>query len=204
MVPPTTLQLQEDMMRITTAITSTIGIGAAFATAAVLALGTPSGAQGKPKPITAEPLTQRHTFTDDVSIRIVQRLEGLPRQVVEFDDASNLVIVRFTIHPGVVFPWHTHPGTVLISIAEGDFVFVFAEDCIKREYSAGTALVDPGNTVHTAFNPSANNETVVIATLLGAPDKGALTVPVDEANGAALDEKCGIDRKAIASGHSAH
>ena len=62
--------------------------------------------------------------------------------------------IRFTIQPGAVFPSHTHPGTVLISVTEGDFVFMFAEDCERRDYSAGTALVDPDDTVHTAWNPN--------------------------------------------------
>jgi quercetin dioxygenase-like cupin family protein len=125
------------------------------------------------------------------------------------NDGSNVHMGRLTFaaeEDGQIggVPWHTHPGTVLISVAEGDFVFVFADDCVAREYSAGGALVDPGNTVHTAYNPSEDTETVVMATLLGAPAEGPATIPVDEAEGAALDEECGIDRDDIASAHSAH
>lgn len=159
-----------------------------------LCLGGPLSAQDETKPISAEPLTERQQFTDDVAMRITQNLEGLPQQVVEIDDASHLAVIRFTIQPGAVFPWHTHPGTVLISVTEGDFVFMFAEDCARRDYSPGTAVVDPGDTVHTAWNPSAEEETVVVATLLGVPAEGALTIPVDEAEGARLDETCGVDR----------
>lgn len=104
----------------------------------------------EPEPIAAEPLTERQAFTDDVAMRITQDLEGLPQEVVELDDASHLTVIRFTIEPGAVFPWHTHPGIVLISVTEGDFVFMFAEDCERRDYSAGTALVDPGDKVHNA------------------------------------------------------
>lgn len=148
----------------------------------------------EPEPIAAEPLTQRHAFDGDVSIKITQDLEGLPEQVISFDDASHLTVVRFTIQPGAVFPWHTHPGTVLITVTEGDFVFTFAEDCLDREYGPGDALVDPGDTVHTALNPSRNEETVVVAVLLGAPREGALTIPVDKERNAALDAECGIER----------
>jgi hypothetical protein len=56
--------------------------------------------------------------------------------------------------------------------------------------------VDPGDTVHTALNPSSNQETEVVAVLLGAPAEGALTIPVNEERNAALDEKCGIERNA--------
>lgn len=157
---------------------------------------TASAMAGEPKPIAAEPLTQRHAFDGDVSIKISQDLEDLPEQVITFDDASHLTVVRFTIQPGAVFPWHTHPGTVLITVTKGDFVFIFAEDCRNREYGPGDALVDPGNTVHTALNPSRNQETEVVAVLLGAPAEGALTIPVDKETNAALDAECGIERSA--------
>lgn len=163
--------------------------------AALMALIVTAAAKAaEPKPIAAEPLTQRHAFDGDVSVRITQDLEGLPEQEVLFDDASHLTVVRFTIQPGAVFPWHTHPGTVLITVTEGEFVFIFAEDCLDREYGPGDALVDPGDTVHTALNPSRNEETVVVAVLLGAPAEGALTIPVDEERNAALDAECGIER----------
>lgn len=182
---------------------STVAGGLALAVGAAWTFGAVPDGRGEPAPITAEPITERHAFSDDVSVRVTQVLDGgLRNQEVEIDDASHLVVVRFTIQPGAIFPWHTHPGTVLISIAEGDFVFVFAEDCAERSYGPGTALVDPGNTMHTSFNPSDDTETVVIATILGAPAEGALTIPVDEEEGAALDEKCGIDRDAIAAGHA--
>ena len=170
-----------------------------LAVAYALTLSGALAARSETIPIAAEPLTERQAFTDDVSMRITQDLEGLPKQVIELDDASHLTVVRFTIQPGAVFPWHTHPGTVLISITEGDFVFMFAEDCKRRDYLAGTALVDPGNTVHTAYNPSADSETVVVATLFGVPAEGDLAIPVNEAEGVRLDETCGVDRGKVVS-----
>lgn len=148
----------------------------------------------EPDPITAEPLSQRHVFGDEVSIVIRQDLDGLPEHTIEIDDASHMAVLEFTIQPGAVFPWHTHPGTVLISITEGDFVFIFAEDCTEREYEPGMALVDPGDQVHTAFNPDPNEKTVVVATLLGAPAEGELTKHVDPDESDALDRECGIER----------
>jgi len=175
-----------------------------LAAVCALSLGGTFAALSETPPIAAEPLTERQIFTDGVTMRITLDLEGLDRQVIEIDNASHLVVMRFTIQPGVVFPWHTHPGTVLISVTEGDFVFLFAEDCVRHEYSAGTALVDPGNAVHAAYNPSADSETVVIAAFLGVPAEGGLTIPVDEAEGARLDKACGLDRADVSDAHGGH
>jgi quercetin dioxygenase-like cupin family protein len=184
------------MIRLSAISTATL----AAATCGLL-FGATAIAMADPEPIMAEPLSLRHAFTDSVSMRITQNLEGMPQHVVEIDDASHVAVMQFTIQPGAVFPWHTHPGTVLISITEGDFVFVFAEDCVKREYSAGDALVDPGDAIHTAYNPGAEGETVVVATLLGVPAEGGLTLPVDDAEGARLDEACDIDRDDVTAMH---
>jgi quercetin dioxygenase-like cupin family protein len=157
-------------------------------TAALLAPGQ-TWAEG----IKAEPLTERLAFGDAVSVAITQRLDGIEPQEVEIPDGTHLAVSQFTIPPGEVFPWHTHPGTVLIGIKEGDFVFVFAEDCVEREYAAGGALVDPGDTVHTAWNPSEETDTVVVATFLGVPAEGGLTLPVAEDEAAELDARCGVE-----------
>lgn len=174
----------------------------AFAGAFLIAGAAPG--QGETPPIAVDPLTERHAFGGAVSMQITQDLDGLSQHVAEFDDASHMAVMRFTIQPGVVFPWHTHPGTVLISITEGDFVFMFAEDCEPRTYAAGSAVVDPGNNVHTAYNPNADSETVLIATFLGVPAEGGLTLAVDEAEAQALDEECGLDRDDVASAHGGH
>lgn len=160
----------------------------------ILAFSALPAAGEEPEPIAANPFTERHAFPDDVSMNITQDLEGLAPQEIEIEDASHMVVVEFTIQPGAVFPWHTHPGTVLIKVAEGDFVFMFAEDCMARDYAPGEALIDPGDTVHTAYNPSEDEETVVMATLVGVPAEGPLTIPVDEEENAALDAECGIER----------
>ena len=172
---------------------SSFALNTAILAGATLAITAVASAE-EPEPIAAKPLTERHAFPNETSMQITQNLEGLPPHSVEIEDASHMVVVEFTIQPGVVFPWHTHPGTVLIKVAEGDFTFVFAEDCVERDFAPGSALVDPGDTVHTAFNPSTEEETVVVATLFGVPAEGPLTIPVEEVEGARLDETCGVDR----------
>jgi hypothetical protein len=50
--------------------------------------------------------------------------------------------------------------------------------------------------VHFAFNP-AGGETVLIATFLGVPATGPLTIPVDAGTSAALDAQCGVAPAAL-------
>lgn len=162
----------------------------------LLSPGAPSEPPGPPgpDPISAEMLTERAAFAGDVSIEFSQDLEGLPEQLITRDDASHLLMARFTIQPGAVFPWHTHPGTVLINVIQGEFVFVFADDCVHREFAPGDALVDPGDVVHTAYNPGDDEPTQVVVAFIGAPAEGPLTIPVDEDTNAQLDMDCGIER----------
>jgi hypothetical protein len=172
----------------------------ALVTASLLTLGTsPSGAGESPEPISAEPLTQRHAFPDDVAVQVRDKPDGRSTEVINLRDASNIAVVQITIPPGAAFPWHTHPGPVLATVAEGDedgaFVYVYPDDCVERPYEVGEAFVDPGgDNVHMAYNPSDTEEAVVIATFLGVPDEGALTLPVGQEEGAELDERCDIER----------
>lgn len=179
--------------------TAAVGTLIALA-AALLAVGIgPSEAEETPPPISAEPLTQRHAFTDDVAVQVRDKPDGRSTEVVNLRDASRIAVLEITIQPGAAFPWHTHPGPVLATVVEGDddgaFVYVYPDDCVERPYEVGEAFVDPGlDNVHVAYNPSETEETVVIATFLGVPEDGPLTLPVDEAEGAALDQRCGIER----------
>jgi quercetin dioxygenase-like cupin family protein len=154
---------------------------------------THSGARGSlepPPPIATELLTGRHRFTDEVAARIRLKPEGRPRQVVEPDDLSRMAVLRITVQPGARFPWHIHPGPVLVAVTQGALVYVYADDCVKRRYPTGTALVDPGSNVHYAFNPT-GGETVLIATFFDVSATGLLTIPVNAKRSAALDAKCG-------------
>ena len=155
-------------------------------------VGAAVGDIAPPPPIASEPLTQRHQFTDDVAVQVRLKPFGRPRDVVNIDDASRMAVVRFTIQPGVRFPWHSHPGLVIVAVTKGDLVFVYGDDCVQRRYATGTAFVDPGfGNVHYAFNPT-GGELVIVATFLGVPNApAALTNPVSPTEAAALDAKCG-------------
>ena len=166
------------------------GIGLIAALALAFAL-LPAAADEGLEPgegITPAPLTDRAEFTDDVAVQIRNRFDGHGTDVMNLRDASNIEVAEITIEPGAVSPWHTHPGPVFITIAEGDFVYTLAEDCVERDYEAGDALIDAGgDNVHTAYNPGDEN-TVVIATFLDAPDEGPLTIT----EGVAAPEDCDL------------
>jgi quercetin dioxygenase-like cupin family protein len=143
------------------------------------AIVLPSAAQAPPPPIAVELLTPRSTFTDDVDLRVRYKLEGTQRpsrNVLHLEDPSRTVVARITVQPGAQFPWHTHPGPVIVNVAEGELVYVQAGDCVERSYPMGTAFVDPGRgNVHTAFNPT-DGETMLIATFFEVPETGPLTI----------------------------
>jgi redox-sensitive bicupin YhaK (pirin superfamily) len=145
-------------------------------------------------PISMQPLTPRSVFTDDVSMQIRYKLDGRATGVLNLHDPSRLAIARFELRPGAHFPWHTHPGAVVVIVTEGELVYVNADDCVPRPYGAGAAFVDPGHgNVHTAFNPQTGALTVLHAVFLDAPPDGEpVTQPVGPAAAQALDTKCGV------------
>jgi quercetin dioxygenase-like cupin family protein len=158
--------------------------GAALAAAALIAVVVigasvvPSGAQ--PPPIGVEPLTDRAVFTDNVDLKLKNKLDGKATEVTNVKDPSRTVTVRFTVQPDAVFGWHTHPGPVVVNVVEGELVYVAADDCVEREYPAGTAFVDAGGDhVHNAFNRT-DGPTVLVATFFGMPPvPDPLTIPAD-------------------------
>lgn len=147
-----------------------------------LALSVPTlAASDDPRPITVEELTPRGEITDEVAVRIGLAVEGRERLDLEVPEAGRVATARITIQPGAAFPWHTHPGPVFATVARGELVYVYVDDCVERPYATGELFIDPGfDNIHSAFNPSETEEAVVVATFLNAPEgengKG-LTIP---------------------------
>jgi quercetin dioxygenase-like cupin family protein len=151
------------MTRIRRAVLGTALLGAV----AVGAVALPSAAQQPP--IASEPLSGRAAFPDDVDLKLKVKLNGQKRVVVKATDPSRTQVVRFTVQPGARFPWHTHPGPVIVNVIQGELVYVDSEDCAEHSYTAGTAFVDPGHEhAHTAYNPT-NAPTILVATFFEAP-----------------------------------
>jgi quercetin dioxygenase-like cupin family protein len=166
-------------------------------TLALVAAGVvPTQAQEPPPPIQPEELTagNRGEFTDRVSMQLRRKMDGRGTEVVNMPDPSHVAVVRFVIQPGAQFPWHIHPGSVIVTVTQGLLVYVEAQDCVHRPYPAGTAFVDTGDNVHSAYNPT-EGETVLVAVFLDSPATGPLTIPqpTDPDEIAALNERCGLN-----------
>jgi len=139
----------------------------------------PSAAQDPPPPIAAEPLTLRSVFPEDIDMKFKLKLHDGGTMVVNVDDPSRTVDVRYTVQPGAQFPWHSHRGPVVVNIISGSLTYVPAGSCHERTFTMGQAFVDPGHGhVHTAYNPG-TEPTVFIATFLEAPEAGPLLIPAD-------------------------
>jgi quercetin dioxygenase-like cupin family protein len=170
-----------NMTRNRGAVLATALIGVVLIGANVL----PSAAQQPPPPIATEFLTARAVFTDDVDLKFKIQLDGHATRVVKADDPSRTLVARFTVQPGAQFPWHSHPGPVVVNVTSGELTYV-GDDCVERPYAAGTAFVDAGHGhIHTAFNGT-NEETVFVATFYEAPAQGPLLIPAEAPAGCTI------------------
>ena len=158
-------------------------LGLALAALTVL----PGLVRAAPVPIAVEVLTPRAQFTDRVGAQLKVKLDGNGTTVLNMPEASRTVVARFTIQPGAQFPWHTHPGPVIVNVAQGELVYIQASDCVHRPYPAGTAFVDPGSNVHSALNPSTTVETILVATFLDFPADGPLSIADANQNHCAME-----------------
>jgi len=191
--PPTTLtERTTTIMGTKQHIQRTQRFGIAAVGVAVLAAGgslaftlagnaeTPAAAADDPPPISVETLSGFTDFTDEVSLKFKRKLDGQGTEVLNLPDPGRMLVARITVQPGAEFPWHTHPGPVVVHVVEGDLVYQQASDCVERSYASGDAYLDPGDKVHTAWNPSEDEETELIGVFHGVPEGGAPTVPDDD------------------------
>jgi quercetin dioxygenase-like cupin family protein len=133
-----------------------------------------------PTPVAIEVLTPRAAFTDPVSMQIRLKAHGHGTDVIKVSDLSNIVTTRVRVQPGAQIPWHTHPGPVFVTIAQGELTYTSSEGCSSQRYPAGTAFIDPGHGhVHTAVN-TGTTETVFTALFFEAPAGTApVSIPAD-------------------------
>lgn len=146
------------------AVAAGAGLALALALAAVTVL--PSLAT---QHITVELLSPRAEFTDAVAIQIRNKPDGARISVSNMPDPSLTIVAKITVQGRGQFPWHTHPGPVIVNVAEGELVYVQASDCVERSYPMGTAFIDPGRgNVHSAYNPL-DTPLVLVATFFEVP-----------------------------------
>ena len=158
-------------------------VAAAFGLVILIGVNVlPSAAQGQPLPIAAQPLTPRSVFVDDIDLKVKIKLDGGATTVVNIEEPSTTVVVKYTVQPGAQFPWHSHAGPVVVNIVSGALVYVDAETCDEHTYTTGQAFVDPGQGhVHSAYNPG-DAPMTLIATFFDAPATGPLLIPADPAD----------------------
>ena len=157
-----------------------VSLGGASATAAHDT--DPPSTEPPTPPIAVEEFTRldadtavRGSFTDTIAATIDITHEGMAPVTVDIDDASHVAVTRMTFQPGAQAPWHTHNGPVIVSVVQGELLYVMS-DCSQHSYPAGSAFVDPGHgTVHSGYNPT-DALTVVVNTFLEAPADGPLSI----------------------------
>lgn len=164
------------------ALVGAVVASSALATAGVLAAGndstppeTSTPASAPVEPISVELLTPRSEFTDGLTAQIELTRDGAEAQSFELGDPSRTVVAKITLQPGARFPWHIHPGPVIVNVTEGHLTYIGAGDCIERPYPAESAFVEQPENVHTAYN-SADDVTVLVATFFGASPDGPLSI----------------------------
>jgi quercetin dioxygenase-like cupin family protein len=158
-----------------------LAVGAASATAAEASTVPPATEPPTP-PIAVEEFTSidadtvvRGALSDSVTASLSITREGMDPIDIDIADLSNVAVTRMTFQPGVQTPWHTHNGPVIVSVVQGELVYVMA-DCATHSYPAGSAFVDPGHgNVHSGHNPT-DGVTVVVNTFLEAPAEGPLSI----------------------------
>lgn len=151
-------------------------------------MGPLAAQEDPPPPIVAELLTPRDggEFTDRVTLQFRFKLEGDRTRVINSRDPSQTIVAKITVQPGAQFPWHTHPGPVIVNVADGHLTYVQANDCVHRPYPEGTAFIDPGGeNVHSAY--AGPEGAVLVATFFEVPAEGPLTIPVDPPEDCVLD-----------------
>jgi len=150
-------------------------LGAVAVSIPLIAASAVLPASAGPPPIAVDLLTSRGVFTDQVSLQVKTKVEGHGTAVAQLRDASRLVVAKITVQPGARFPLHTHAGPVFVSVVEGELTYVDLDRCEERVYDKGTAFVDMGEDVHSAYG-SSSEPAVLIATFFGAAEQGPLTI----------------------------
>jgi hypothetical protein len=149
-------------------------VGAAFAATLVVS----KSAATQPSPGPQPTLLARGPFLDQVAAQFRVMADGQPMEVMNVFDASEIVLLKILIEPGVTAPWHAHWGPgLIINAGPGTLRTVSSHDCVVRELPPGSAVIDQGGArLHTARNDS-NQDVVLYVTFLGVPPGQPPVIP---------------------------
>ena len=129
------------------------GASLAIVVAAVAALA--GAVLATPGSGTTGVVAARAAFTDIVDLKFGIRDDDRGRENIQVRNAGDTVMQQIIFAPGGFSGWHSHPGPAVVLIKSGELTFYDAEDpsCTGRTFSAGQAVIDPGQGhVHFALN----------------------------------------------------
>jgi quercetin dioxygenase-like cupin family protein len=93
-------------------------------------------------------------------------------------DVTRILTYRITIAPGGVSGWHQHGGPHSILVVSGTLTYYEGDDptCTGVNYSAGSAILDPGFDTH--FVKNNGTEPVVTLVTQWLPENGIFRIDV--------------------------
>lgn len=93
-------------------------------------------------------------------------------------DVTRVLTYRITIMPGGVTGWHQHGGPHSILVVSGTLTYYEGDDptCTGVNYSAGSAILDPGFDTH--FVKNNGTEPVVTLVTQWLPENGIFRIDV--------------------------
>jgi quercetin dioxygenase-like cupin family protein len=158
-------------------LVSAIIVGAAVTALAGAVLATPgSGTTGV--------VAARAAFADVVDLKFSIRDGYRGRDNVQVRNAGDTVMQQITFAPGGFSGWHSHPGPAVVLIRSGELTFYDGDDasCSGRTFSAGQALIDPGQGhIHYAVNHGTTPAEVWVTYFDVPPGTGGMGVRDDAA-----------------------
>ena len=156
-------------------LVSAIVAGAAVTALAGAVLATPgSGTVGV--------VAARAAFADVVDLKLSISDGYGGRENVQVRNAGDTVMQQITFAPGGFSGWHSHPGPAVVLIRSGELTFYDGDDesCSGRTFSAGQALIDPGQGhVHFAVNQGTTPAEVWVTYFDVPPGTGSMGVRDD-------------------------
>jgi quercetin dioxygenase-like cupin family protein len=124
----------------------------------------------------------RAAFGDVVDVTFSIRDGHRGRDNVRVRNAGDTVMQQIAFAAGGFSGWHSHPGPAVVLIASGELTFYDGDDesCTGRTFSAGQALIDPGQGhVHFAVNQGQTPTEVWVTYFDVPPGTGAMGVRDD-------------------------
>jgi quercetin dioxygenase-like cupin family protein len=81
---------------------------------------------------------------------------------------SDVEVFRLTIKPAASTAWHSHAGSVLVSVSQGTAAVYSADagGCTRHRYEAGDALLEHQGEVHTIRNEGSRKLVLYAASIL--------------------------------------